>query len=190
MKSKIVFKIGAILCLICFYFVVLIGIFALGEHSLRLWSPDSELARSFGDFQPLFSYIDLNFYQQPELYTDPSFVQLSFISTTCMLLFMLLFLWFMRKLLNNIYEDSLFSYENVSIVFKLGLTIIVTGSAYTYTDGLLLSKALAALTVSNAQISLSNLSYVDTITGGIVLLLISWALKIAVHAVEENSQTI
>lgn len=107
-----------------------------------------------------------------------------------MLFFVLLFLWWMCKLLDNIYEDSLFSYENVSIVFKLGLTLIVAGTAYTYTDGLLLSKALAALTVSNAQISLSDLSYVDTLIGGIVLLLISWALKIAVRAVEENNKTI
>lgn len=190
MKSKIVFKIGSILCLICFYLVILLGIFALGEHSLRLWNPDSDLTRSFGDFQPLFGYIDLHFYQQPGLYTDPSFIQLSFISTACMLLFVLLFLWWMCKLLDNIYEDSLFSYENVSIVFKLGLTLIVAGTAYTYTDGLLLSKALAALTVSDAQISLSDLSYVDTLIGGIVLLLISWALKIAVHAVEENNKTI
>lgn len=190
MKATIVFKIGSILCLICFYFVVLIGIFTLGEHCLRLWNPDSDLTRSFGDFRPLFNYVDLNFYRQPELYTERSFIRLSLISTACMLLFALLFLWFMRKLLSNIYEDSLFSYENVSIVFKLGLTVIVAGSAYTYTDGLLLSKALAALTISNAQIALSDLSYVDTMIGGTVLLLISWALKIAVHAVEENNKTI
>lgn len=121
---------------------------------------------------------------------EKSFMVLSLISITTMILTALLFLRLMYKLLKNIYKDSLFMYENVSIIFKLGLTYLILGTAFTYTDGLLLSKALSALDITNAEIQSSNLSYIDSITWGIVLIILASALKTAVHAVEENKKTI
>lgn len=81
-------------------------------------------------------------------------------------------------------------YENSSILLRLGITFLVLGSAFTYTDGLKLSKAITALDISNASIKFSNSAYVDFIIVGIVLLIISSAMKIAVNAVEENKKTI
>ncbi len=67
---------------------------------------------------------------------------------------------------------------------------MVLGSAFKYTDGLILSKALTAVDVSNATIQYSNISYIDAFIGGVFLLIIASAMKIAVEAVEENKKTI
>ncbi|MDQ0298469.1 signal transduction histidine kinase [Salibacterium salarium] len=190
MKPKIFFKIGSIICSVLFYLILLLAVFILLEYGSRLWMPGSALAESFGSFAPTIAYIDIIFDQQPDIYTEQSIVVISFISSITALLLMLLFLWYMRKLLKNIYKDSLFMYENVSIILKLGISIMVLGSAFTYTDGLLLSKALTALDVSNGEVTFSNISYVDTVIGGGILMIIASALKIAVNAVEENKKTI
>src|SRR5699024_270003 len=188
--KKAIFKLLSLLCLIVFYFTILIGIFAILLHLSFIWDADSALSKSFGKFEPIFSYLELHFYQEPNLYMEKSFMVLSLISITTMILTALLFLRLMYKLLKNIYKDSLFMYENVSIIFKLGLTYLILGTAFTYTDGLLLSKALSALDITNAEIQSSNLSYIDSITWGIVLIILASALKTAVHAVEENKKTI
>ncbi|MBY7144950.1 DUF2975 domain-containing protein [Virgibacillus sp. NKC19-3] len=190
MKSNIIFKITSILCLVLFYLVLLTGVVTIIEYASRIWMPGSGLARSFGTYEPIFGYMDLHFYQQPDLYADKSFIFLDFISYAGLFLFALLFLWFMYKLLKNIYGNSIFMYENVSILFKLGITFLVLGAATTFMDGLLLSKAITALDISNASIAFSNIAYVDFIIVGIVLLIISSAMKMAVNAVEENEKTI
>lgn len=184
------FKMGSIVCMVGFYITILIGAVSVLEYSSRLWLPDSALAASFGAYQPIFGYIDIHFEQQPGIYMDSSFLELSFITTIFLVWLVMAFLWYMRKLLRNIYQDSLFMQENVSIIFRLGVTIMVLGSAFTYTDGLILSKALTAVDVSNATIQYSNISYIDAFIGGVVLLIIASAMKIAVEAVEENKKTI
>lgn len=187
MKSKKVFKILSILSLVLFYLVILFGIITLIMGALHVWKPG---CCSLEEFNPVFSYMDIYFFQQPDLYNDQSFRLLTLISDGTVFLLAGLFLWFMYKLLKNIYKDSLFMYENASLIFKLGITIVIVGSAYTYTNGLLLSKILTILDIANAEVKFSNLSYVDTIFNGIVLIIIAAALKTAVHAVEENKKTI
>lgn len=190
MKSKKIFKILSTLSLVLFYLFTIFGILILVMESFYIWKPDSNFIKSWGEFEPIFTYINLNFYQQPEIYSDKSFRALSLVTTATAFLLVNLFLWFMHKLLKNIYADGLFMYENASIIFKLGITTIFVGAVSTYTDGLLSAKALAALDVSNADITFSNLYYMDWILNGIILLIIAAALKTAVHAVEENKKTI
>lgn len=190
MKSKVIFKIASILCLIAFYITIFTGVFVLMQGVARIWKPDSNLTKSFGPFKPLFSYIDIDFHQLPALYQDTTFLVLYFAYLMTTIITALLFLWFMYKLLKNIHVNSLFMYENVSILLKLGVTIGILGSASTYTQNLILSKVLGVLNAVNAQIAFSNLFYMDMILGGIVLIFIALALKLAVNAVEENKKTI
>lgn len=188
MKSKKIFKILSILSLILFYFITFTGVITLIMESLYVWNPS---CCSLPTFEPIFSnYIEINFYQQPELYSDQSYRLLYLISTLSLFLVIFLTLWYMHKLLKNISIDSLFMYENVPILFKLGVTITVLGSASTYIEGVLLSKTLSALEITNAEVMFSNLSYMDWILNGIILIIIAAALKTAVHAVEENKKTI
>ena len=190
MKWKYGFNLLANVCFILFFLVALTAIFVLTEHILRIWFPNSGLTNSFGNFEPLFGNFTFEFDVQPSLYSEQSFLILSFISSISLMVLCLLFLWFMRKLLKNIYKDNLFMYENVSIIYKLGVTILVFGTATNYTDQLLSSRALQTLNITNANIEFSNLAYLDTFISGILLLLIASALKHAVSAVEENKHTI
>ncbi|SFB04540.1 Protein of unknown function [Lentibacillus halodurans] len=190
MTSNFIFRISSMLSLILFYLVLLIGLFTLIANGSYIWWPHSAFTNSLGEFEPLYGYMTLNFSQQPDLYTDKSFMVLSFISNLILFLFMLSFLWLLYRFLKNIYTDGLFMYENVSILFRMGIAFAVLGSAATYMDGLLLSKAMTALEISNASIGFSNIAYADFIIAGIVIMLIASALKTAANAVEENEKTI
>ncbi|TFJ92319.1 DUF2975 domain-containing protein [Lentibacillus salicampi] len=190
MSLNILFKISSLLSLLLFYFVLLTGLFTIVANVSYIWWPDSSFTQSLGEFNPIYGYMTLDFYQQPDLYTDKSFMVLYFISNITLFLFALAFLWLMYKFLKNIYKEGLFMHENVSLLFGIGLTCLVLGSATTYTDGLLLSKAVTALDISNASIAFSNIAYADFIITGFVLMFIASALKTAVSAVEENKQTI
>ncbi|WP_164214339.1 DUF2975 domain-containing protein [Virgibacillus sp. YIM 98842] len=190
MRANIIFKISSILCFILFFIVLLTGLFTIAAGFSYIWWPDSSFTKSLGEFEPIYAYMTFAFYGQPDLYTDSSFMVLSLFSDITLFLFVLLFLWLLYKLLKNIYKDSLFMYENVSILFWMGITFAVLGSATTYTDGLLLSKAIRELEISNASIAFSNIAYIDFIFGGIVMIIIAYALKKAVLAVEENKKTI
>ena len=190
MKWKYGFNLLANVCFILFFLIALTTIFELIEHIPRIWFPDSDLTKSLGEFDPIFGNFVIEFDAQPSLYSEQSFLILSFVFTTSLMVLCLLFLWFMRKLLKNIYKDSLFMYENVSIIYKLGVTILVFGTATNYTDQLLSSRMLQTLTITNANVQFSNYAYLDAFIGGVVLLLIGAALKHAVSAVEENKHTI
>lgn len=190
MKSKIIFKIGSLISLIGFYLMMLLMIFMLMEGLSRLFIPASGFADSFGPLEPVFAYFTIDFRQQPAIYEEGQFLILYFVNELTTGLTALLFFWFMYKLLKNIHTYSLFMYENVSVLFKLGLSIGILGTASTYTSNLILSKVLSALSITNAHVSFSNLSYIDMIAGGIVLIIIALALRTAVNAVEENRKTI
>ena len=190
MKWKFGFNLLSKICLILFYIIGLLFVFTTLEHVSLIWFADSALAKSFRPYEPIFSYIQLSFQNQPDLYDEKSFLILSFISISTSVLFMMLFLWFMRKLLKNIYLKSLFLQQNVAIIWKLGVITIVLGTVSTYIDEQITSRTLELLKITNATIQYSTLNYIDTIIGGIVLILIASALKYAVNAVEENEQTI
>lgn len=190
MNWKVWFNILSKVCLVLFYVIALVFVITTLEHVSLIWFSDSGLADSFRPYEPIFNYIQLTFHNQPQLYNERSFLILSFISLSTSLLFMMLFLWFMQKLLKNIYVKSLFLYENVSIIWKLGIITIVLGTVSTYIDEQITSQTLKLLNISNATIEYSTLNYIDTIISGIVLILIAAALKYAVNAVEENEQTI
>jgi len=190
MKPNFIFKFSSILCLILFYLVLLIAVFTLIENVSYIWWPDSSFTKSFGTFEPIYGYMNLDFYQQPELYAERSFRLLSLLSNVTLLLFALSFLWLLYKFLKNISKEGLFMYQNVTILFWMGIVFAVLGAATTYTDGLLLSKAITEIDISNASISFSNIAYADFIIAGIVMILIASALKTAVHAVDENRKTI
>lgn len=190
MNSKNIFKILSKLSLILFYLVTLAGVVTLVMESFTISNPNSKIAKSYGGFEPIYSYINLNFLKQPDLYMEKSFMLLSLVSNATAFLLVIMFLWFMQKLLKNIYEDSLFMYENASIILKLGITIMIVGTISEYTNGLLTSKALTYLQISNAQINFINIAYFDLFITGTVLIIIAVALKRAVHAVEENKKTI
>src|SRR5690625_1785708 len=190
MRFNYLFKLLSILSLILFYIILLTGIITILADASYAWWPDSSFAKSFGEFAPLYAYMTLDFYQQPEIYADQSFRFLSLFSDAALFLFVLLMLWLLYKFLKYIYKDSLFMYENVSILFWMGITFAVLGSATTYIDGLLVSKAITDLEISNASIAFSNIAYADFIFAGIVMVIFASALKKAVHAVEENKKTI
>lgn len=190
MKSKRIFKIASIICLICFYLSILLGIFVLMEGGTHLWIPNSGLAESFDPFKPIFSEVDIDFFQAPPIYDDTWFLALNLVLGVVTVITALLFFWLMYKLLKNIHADSLFMYANVSILIKLGLTVGILGAAFTYLERYILKQVLEEMHIDNAQISLSSLSYIDSILSGIVLIIIAFALKTAVHAVEENKKTI
>ncbi|MMZ64570.1 hypothetical protein D1872_269100 [compost metagenome] len=80
--------------------------------------------------------------------------------------------------------------ENVPVFYRLGISIIVLGTLFNYTEGVMLSQAIGELKITNASISLTDISYVDSLISGFILIIIASALKIAVRAVEENKNTI
>ncbi|MBH0170216.1 MAG: DUF2975 domain-containing protein [Bacillota bacterium] len=190
MKWKIFYKYGAKLCSVLFYVIGLIGIFTLVYHLSYLMSPTGELAKSFGAFDPVYSNLTLVFDQQPLLYKDEEFIVLSLVTSIIMFVFALIFLRLMRKLLQNLHQESLFMMENVKILFKMGITILVLGSAFTFMDELLMTKALKEIHVTNASVTYTGLAYVDTFFTGIFVMILASALKVAVEAVEENKHTI
>ncbi|PFG12427.1 DUF2975 domain-containing protein [Bacillus sp. es.036] len=190
MKWKFGFNLLSKICMILFYIIALLLVITTLEHVSLIWFADSALAKAFRPYEPIFSYVQLTFQNQPDLYDEKSFLTLSFISMITNLLFLMLFLWLMRKLLKNIYLKSLFLYQNVSIIWRLGIITIILGTASTYIDEQITSRTLDLLKISNATIDYSTLNYIDTLIGGIILILIASALKYAVNAVEENEQTI
>lgn len=190
MRSNIIFKILSILCFILFFIVLLTGVFTITAGASYIWWPDSPFTKSLEEFEPIYAYMTLDFYQQPDIYTDKSFMVISLLSDITLFLFVLVFLWLLYKFLKNIYKEELFMYENVSILFWMGITFSILGSVTTYTDGLLLSKAIKDLDISNASISFSNIAYLDFVFAGMVMMIFAYALKKAVHAVEENKKTI
>ncbi|MGV2883703.1 DUF2975 domain-containing protein [Paenibacillus taichungensis] len=190
MKSNWMFNLGSKLALILFYVIFIVTFFMVLEHVAHLWFPNSGLTRSLGPFQPIFGYSEIIFNQNPELYSDSSFIALSFVSSMSMMVLVHMFLWYMHRLLRNVANNSLFMYKNVAILSRLGLFIIVMGFLFSYTGELLFTQAVAELDITNGQLMVSSLSYIDFILGGLVLLIIASALKNAVHAVEENKNTI
>ncbi|WP_458462003.1 DUF2975 domain-containing protein [Paenibacillus sp.] len=190
MKSNWMFSVGSKICQILFYVLFIVTFFIIMDHVAHLWFPDSGFTQSLGPFQPIFSYGYITFDQDPALYTEPGFIALSFLSNMSMMVLAHMFLWYMHRLLRNVGNNSLFMYENVAILSRLGLFIIVMGSLFSYSDDLLFSKALSNLDITNGQLMVSSLSYIDFVLGGLVLLIIASALKKAVHAVEENKNTI
>ncbi|ASA21436.1 hypothetical protein [Paenibacillus donghaensis] len=177
MKSKIWFKVGSNVSLVLFYFMIVLGIASVIGHYV-------------GEFEPIFGQFDLVFNEYPALYADQSFINLSLLTVIAVFAFSILFTWYMHKLLKNIYKESLFMQQNVTILFKLGITFLVLGCSFNYMDGLLAVRALDTLEIANASLVYANLSYIDPLIGGILLLIIASALKVAVRAVEENNQTI
>ncbi|SFE58769.1 DUF2975 domain-containing protein [Alteribacillus iranensis] len=190
MKSPTIFYIGSWISLIFVYFVGLLGLFTTLEHASRLWFPDSALASTFGRFEPIFGSLDVRFTDQPALYAKDSFIALSFVSNITVMILAALVAWYLHKLLRNIYRNSLFMFENVSIFYKLGFIILILGSAAHYIDGMMVSQAIRELAITNAFLTIPNLFYIDTVVAGVFLILLASALNVAVKAVEENRQTI
>lgn len=190
MRLKSLFRMGSILCLVLFYSILVIETFAVLSHICYLWFPQSEFTKSLGSFDPFFSDINLHFNQEPNLYTHKSFIILSLISSSSLLLLGASIAWYMHKLLRNVYRDSFFVRENVSIFFKLGLFTMILGTLSCYTESLMLTQTIQELEITNAHMNITDFSYIDSMVSGLILIIISAALKTAVHAVEENKHTI
>jgi|GEM_PF-4952328 len=190
MKSKMIFKLGSVLSLVVFYITLLICVLEALEHISHLWFADSGWTGILGTFEPIFSYVDIHFKQHPDLYQSKSYIALSFVNSISAMLLTTMFAWYMHRLLRNIYRDSLFMNENVPVFYRLGISIIVLGTLFNYTEGVMLSQAIGELQITNASISLTDISYMDSLISGFILMIIASALKIAVRAVEENKNTI
>jgi len=104
--------------------------------------------------------------------------------------FAIILIWLIYKLLRNLTIDKFFTMKNVAIIRNLGINAIILGSISNFTEGLLLSKIFRILDITNANITFSNMSYLDTILNGVLFILISYGMKIATRAIEENEQTI
>ncbi|MDX8045621.1 hypothetical protein SH601_06430 [Gracilibacillus sp. S3-1-1] len=190
MTIKHLFKAVYLLCRLLFIIVIPIALFAILYHVAILFFPTSSFAKSFDNFEPIISWVDIQFDQQPDLYLNTDIQLYSFISTVAACSLCLSVLRLCDKLFKNIYQDSLFTYKNVKIFYTLGIIILSLGTIFTYVDGLLFDKTIEILNVVNATISFSNISYMDALFTGIACLLIGAALKVAVKAVEENKYTI
>ncbi|SHM52650.1 hypothetical protein [Gracilibacillus kekensis] len=190
MKLTNVFRLAYILCRVLFIVIIPLAIFSVLYHVAYLFYPNSTFAASFGEFEPLFSFLTIEFQKQPAFYLNNDIIILSFISTIAVLLLVLFSLRILDKLFQNIYNRSLFINKNVSLFYQLGSTVLVLGSIFSYLDGLLFDKTIEALNITNATVSFSNVSYVDPIITGIICLMIGAALRVAVQAVEENKYTI
>ena len=190
MKWEMFYKYGAKLCSVLFYVIGCLSIFNLVYHLSYLMSPTGDLAKSFGTFEPVYSNLTLVFDTQPLLYKDEEFIILSLAASIIMFVFILIFLRLMRNLLQHLHQESLFMMENVKILFKMGITILVLGSAFTFMDELLMTKALKEIDVTNAAVTYTGLAYVDTFFTGIFVMILASALKVAVEAVQENKHTI
>ncbi|MFC0186769.1 DUF2975 domain-containing protein [Fictibacillus aquaticus] len=184
------FKVLSKISIILFYVLSAFGMLIIVLDSFRVFAPDSAITKSLGEVEPIFSYLNLNFHEQPAVYSQKSFLMLSLVSTITTFAVVVLFLWFMHKLLKNIHTDSLFMIENVSILMKMGLTIMIIGAASSLIEGILINRSLSDVQIANATISYSNIQFADYVINGIVLIIFSLALKKAVIAVEENKHTI
>lgn len=65
MKSKMFFKAGSVASLIVFFVALLIGVLEAIEHVSHLWFAGSGWTGVLGDFEPVFSYIDIHFLANP-----------------------------------------------------------------------------------------------------------------------------
>lgn len=185
--SKKLLKAGYILCMILFYITAVFGgIFVVIDHVFHLWFPDHPVTVFLGPFEPVFAYVNLYFYEQPELYNSTSFLTLSFLGSIFSVGIGLLFLWYVSRLIKNIDKIGLFNKVNVSILYKLGTVTLILGTISDYLDSFLLKQAIQELEIGNADFVLTDFSYLGSLLSGIVLILFAAALKKAVHAIEEK----
>lgn len=187
--KKTMCKILSLLSLIFFYVLSVLGLLITGAESVTVVKPESTFAKSWG-FEPIYIDMNIHFDHSPDLYNDQAFRVLDVLSVGTTFLFVVLILWYVHKLFRNIYKDNVFMYENVSVIFRLGLVFLVVGTLYAFTNGLLESKAVQQLRITNAEVEIFNMSYVDFLLTGVVLVIASTSMKKAVHAVEENKDTI
>lgn len=190
MQLKSFFKITYFLCRVFLIILVPIFIFNLLYHCAYLFFQDTGFAASFGEFEPVFSLMIIEFESHPNLYDTNEMLILSFISSTAVFLLCFIVLRLLDKLFQNIYRESLFVKKNVNLFYGLGITILILGTSFFYLDGLIFNKVIQELEISNATIEFSNTNYIDSLFTGIVFILIGAALKVAVIAVEENKYTI
>lgn len=183
------FKFLSLLSLIFFYAFLASGLFVISSEAIATAKPESAFAKSWG-FDPVYTDFNIYFHHFPDLYNDPTFRLLDLVTEGTTFLLIVLVLWYLHKLFKNIYKDNLFVYKNVSVIFRLGFAILVFGTVSSFTNGLLESRVISELQIKNAEVVLSNLSYLDYLLTGFVLMIVSIALKKAVQAVEENKDTI
>lgn len=187
--KKTVFKFLSLLSLISFYVFAVLGLFITVAESVVIAIPESSFSKDWG-FETVFIDLNIHFHHFPALYNDQTFRLLNLLSEGTAFLFFVLVLWYLHSLFRNIYKGSVFMYGNVSVVFRLGIVILVLGTISAFTDGLLESRVIQQLQIENADVGTSNLSYLDYLLTGIVLVIVSFSLKKAVYAVEENKDTI
>ncbi|SFL43529.1 hypothetical protein SAMN04487943_101536 [Gracilibacillus orientalis] len=187
---NLLFKVAYLICRILFILVIPIALFGILYHIAYVFFPHSNFAASFGNFEPIFSYLTIEFEKQLDLFMKTEIRTLSFIGTVSLFILALFVLRILDKLFQNVYKHSLFMEENVNLFYKMGILILSLGTIFCYIDGLLFNKTIEALHITNASIQFSNFSYLDSILSGAVCLLIGAALKVAVKAVEENKYTI
>ncbi len=190
MNSKLLFKVAYLICRVLFILIIPIALYGILYHIAYIFFPNSSFAASFGNFEPIYSYLTIEFERQPDIFMQADLRILSFISEVSLFILVLGILRMIDKLFQNVYKNSLFMKENVNLFYRIGILILSLGTIFFYIDGLIFDKTIEGLNITNASIEFSNLSYIDTIISGIAFLLIGAALKVAVKAVEENKYTI
>ncbi|GEL77041.1 DUF2975 domain-containing protein [Tenuibacillus multivorans] len=190
MSLRPLFKAAYILFRTLFFVTLPIALFNCVYHIAFLFFPNSEFTSTFGELEPIFSYLTIDFQSSPTFLMNQNMMVLSFMSGITLFVLALIVLRLLDKLFQNVYHDSLFIKENVKLFYTMGILILTLGSLFFYIDGLIFEKTINALNITNASIAFSNISFVDTIVSGITLILIGAALKVAVQAVEENKYTI
>ncbi|MFD1019162.1 DUF2975 domain-containing protein [Thalassobacillus hwangdonensis] len=175
---------------VLFYFFLVSGLLVTVLEAITIFNPKGKVAEGLGGFEPIYGTFNLTFDKEPALYDEQSFQLLSLADTVVLFAFVTLLFLLLHKLLKNVHEEQVFMYENVSLLFKLGLLVLVIGSVSTLLGEILSARALEQLTVTNADLSYTPFAFADFIITGIVLIVISVTLKKAVHAVKENEETI
>ncbi|MBD7968474.1 hypothetical protein [Paenibacillus gallinarum] len=189
MKLRKLLKPSYILCMILFYITAVFGgIFTVIDHVFHLWFPDHPITLFLGPFEPVFSYVNLYFYEHPELYSSTSFLTLSFLSSISLMGWALLFLWYISRLIKNIDKKGLFKKVNVSILYKLGIATLILVTIYSNIDSYLLKQAIQELEIVNADLVLEDFPYFDGLFSAVGFFIFAFALNKAIRAIEGKEQ--
>jgi len=134
MRSKKILNISSKIVLLLLSLLLLVLLIELLEFFSRIFYPTSGLTESFGILEPVFSFLNIHFYQEPVLYSNTNFIILTLMNRITTVTFAIILIWLIYKLLRNLTKDKFFTMKNVAIIRNLGINAIILGSISNFTE--------------------------------------------------------